>query len=198
MKINADIVNPFIEAGISVIKELTNIDVRRGHLTYRVTPAPAYEVSIIIGVFGFVTGQVVYSMKKEVAVRLVQRILGDVSAKQMKELFVDTLGEVANMITGNATSLLNKRQDHSLTITTPAIVTGSQVSVRLVPTQGGPALSHRVQWGDTLWRITERYYGNPYLYDLLAGENALPDPDLLIPGTELRLPPRIDDQDRKQ
>jgi chemotaxis protein CheX len=133
MKINADIVNPFIEAGINVIKELTNIEVRRGHLTYRVTPAPAYEVSIIIGVFGFVTGQVVYSMKKEVAARLVQRILGDVSAKEMRELFVDTLGEVANMITGNATSLLNKRQDHSLTITTPAIVTGSQVSVKLVP-----------------------------------------------------------------
>jgi chemotaxis protein CheX len=133
MKVNADIVNPFIEAGINVIKELTNIDVRRGHLTYRVTPAPAYEVSIIIGVFGFVTGQVVYSMKKEVAVRLVQRILGEVSAKQMKELFIDTLGEVANMITGNATSLLNRRKDYSLTITTPAIITGNQVSVKLVP-----------------------------------------------------------------
>jgi len=133
MKIKADIVNPFVEAGINVIKELTNIEVRRGHLTYRVTPAPTYEVSIIIGVFGFMTGQVVYSMKKEVAVRLVQRILGDVTAEQLKELFIDTLGEVANMITGNATSLLNKRQDHSLTITTPAIVTGSQVSVRLVP-----------------------------------------------------------------
>ena len=51
-----------------------------------------------------------------------------------KELFVDTLGEVANMITGNATSLLNRRKDYSLTITTPAIITGSQVSVRLVPT----------------------------------------------------------------
>jgi len=133
MKLKADIVNPFVEAGINVIKELTNIEVRRGHLTYRVTPAPAYEVSIIIGVFGFMTGQVVYSMKKEVAVRLVQRILGDVSAEQLKELFIDTLGEVANMITGNAASLLNRRQDHSLTITTPAIVTGSQVSVRLVP-----------------------------------------------------------------
>jgi nucleoid-associated protein YgaU len=66
------------------------------------------------------------------------------------------------------------------------------------PVQEGPALSHRVQWGDTLWRITERYYGNPHLYDLLAGENALSDPDLLITGTELRLPSRIDDQDRKQ
>jgi len=47
---------------------------------------------------------------------------------------VETLGEVANMITGNATSLLNKRKDHSLTISTPAIVTGSQLSVKLVAT----------------------------------------------------------------
>jgi nucleoid-associated protein YgaU len=64
--------------------------------------------------------------------------------------------------------------------------------------QGGQTLSHRVQWGDTLWRITERYYGDASLYDLLASENALADPDLLISGTELRLPPRIDDQDRRQ
>jgi len=80
MKIDADIVNPFIEAGISVIKQLTDIDVRRGHLTYRVTPSPTYEVSSIIGVFGFVNGQVVDSRKTEVAVRLVQEILGQVSA----------------------------------------------------------------------------------------------------------------------
>jgi len=59
------------------------------------------------------------------------------------------------------------------------------------------ALSYRVQWGDTLWHITEQYYGNPYLYSLLAGENAIVDPDLIIPGTELRLPPRIDDRGRK-
>ena len=60
------------------------------------------------------------------------------------------------------------------------------------------ALSYRVQWGDTLWQITEQYYGNPYLYSLLAGENSIVDPDLIIPGTELVLPPRIDDRDRKR
>jgi hypothetical protein len=32
---------------------------------------------------------------------------------------------------------------------------------------------------------------------LLAGENAMVDPNLLISGNELRLPPRIDDRDRK-
>jgi hypothetical protein len=66
------------------------------------------------------------------------------------------------------------------------------------PAQGPEPLSYRVRWGDTLWRITEQYYGNPHLYSLLAGENAIVDPNLIIPGTELRLPPRIDDRDRKR
>jgi hypothetical protein len=66
------------------------------------------------------------------------------------------------------------------------------------PAEGPEPLSYRVRWGDTLWRITEQYYGNPHLYSLLAGENAIVDPNLIIPGTELRLPPRIDDRDRKR
>jgi chemotaxis protein CheX len=63
----------------------------------------------------------------------VQKILGDVSAKELKELFLDTLGEVANMITGNATVLLNQRKERLLKITTPAIITGKQVTVKLIP-----------------------------------------------------------------
>lgn len=133
MKINAELVNPFVEAGIKVFKELTNIEVRRSHLSFRRAPAPTYEVSIIIGVYGYLTGQVVYSMQKEVAVRLVQKILGDVSVNELKELFLDTLGEVANMITGNATAMLNQRKEHLLKITTPAVITGNQMTVKLIP-----------------------------------------------------------------
>jgi hypothetical protein len=66
------------------------------------------------------------------------------------------------------------------------------------PEAAADLLSYRVRWGDTLWRITEQYYGNPHLYSLLAGENAIVDPDLILPGTELRLPPRIDDRERKR
>ena len=48
-------------------------------------------------------------------------------------MFLDCLGEVANMITGNATALLNQRQDQLLNITTPAIAAGTNLSVHLVP-----------------------------------------------------------------
>jgi hypothetical protein len=35
MKVNAKYVNPFIEAAMKVVKQITGIEVRRGHLTYK-------------------------------------------------------------------------------------------------------------------------------------------------------------------
>jgi len=132
MKISAKYVNPFIEAGINVIKQIAKIDVRRGHLSYKAKPEPSYGVCIIVGVYGFLTGQVVYSMKTEVAERLVEKMLVGKSPQERQILFIDTLGELANMVTGNATALLNQRKDLSLNITTPAIATGDNLSISLV------------------------------------------------------------------
>ena len=133
MKINAKFVNPFIDAGINVVKQIAGIDVRRGHLSYKGKPEPSYGVSIIIGVYGYLTGQVVYSMKTEVADKLVDKMLGgSKSPQERKILFVDTIGELANMITGNATGILSAKKDLELKITTPAIATGDNLNISLV------------------------------------------------------------------
>lgn len=132
MKINAKYVNPFIEAGVNVVKQVAQIDVRRGHLSYKQQPEPSYDVSIIVGVYGYLVGQVVYSMKKEVAEKLVERMMLGKSPQERKILFVDTLGELANMITGNATAILNQKKDLALNITTPAIATGENISINLI------------------------------------------------------------------
>jgi len=133
MKINAKYVNPFIQAAMDVVKQITGIDVRRGHLSYREKPEPSFGVSIIVGIYGFLTGQVVYSMKQDLAEKLVDKMLGEKSPSDRKILFVDTLGELANMITGNATSLLSKEKDFTLKITIPAIATGNNLSISLIP-----------------------------------------------------------------
>ena len=132
MKIKAEYVNPFVEAGINVIKQVSDIAVRRGHLSFKLTAAPSYDVSIIIGIYGFLSGQVVYSMGRKLAERLVEKMLGDMSIGQIKALFSDTLGELANMITGNAMAILNRREDLALKVTTPAIITGSDMNVSFV------------------------------------------------------------------
>ncbi len=133
MKVNAKYINPFIEAAMKVVKQIAGIEVRRGHLSYKPKPEPSHGVSIIIGLYGFLVGQVVYSMDGALAERLVDKLLEGKSPQERKIMFVDTLGEVANMITGNATALLNSSKDLALHITTPAIATGDNLSISLVP-----------------------------------------------------------------
>jgi len=163
MKVNAKYVNPFIEAAMRVVNKIAGIDVRRGHLSYKAKVEPSHGVSIIIGIYGFLVGQVVYSLDRALAERLVDRLMGDRSPDEKKVMFIDALGEVANMITGNATALLNQSKDLSLKITTPAIATGEHLSINLVPkpalvlglyTQYGPIeISIALEEQDTLAEI---------------------------------------------
>lgn len=163
MKVNAKYVNPFIEAAMKVVTQITGIEVRRGHLSYKGKVEPSHGVSIIIGIYGYLVGQVVYSMDNALADRLLDKLLVGKSPQERKIMFVDTLGELANMITGNATALLNQRKDHALKITTPAIATGDNLSINLVPkpalvlglyTQYGPIeISIAVEEQETLSEI---------------------------------------------
>ena len=133
MTIDVKHVNPFVEAAVKVINQIAGIDVRKGHLSYRAKVQPSFDVSIIIGIYGFLTGQIVYSLNSNLADHLVDKLLEGKSSQQKKIMFLDSLGEVANMITGNATALLNERQDQVLNITTPAIAAGDDLSIYLVP-----------------------------------------------------------------
>jgi len=132
MRINAQHVNPFVEAAMKVVKQIAGIEVRRGHLSYKANVEPSFGVSIIIGIYGFLTGQIVYSLDGKLADRLVDRLLEGKSPQQKKIMFLDSLGELANMITGSATGLLNPGPDQVLNITTPAIAAGDNLSVHLV------------------------------------------------------------------
>jgi chemotaxis protein CheX len=132
VSIDAKHVNPFITAGMNVISQVAGIEMRRGHLSYKDRPEPSHGVSIIVGVYGYLTGQIVYSIKRELADRIVDAMLADSSPQERKVMYIDALGELANMITGNAASLLNEKKDYALKITTPAIAMGEGLSVRLV------------------------------------------------------------------
>jgi nucleoid-associated protein YgaU len=58
------------------------------------------------------------------------------------------------------------------------------------PKNGSKGLTHRIRWGDTLWHISIRYYGTPWLYMRIAKANSIKNPDLIISGRSLWIPPR--------
>jgi hypothetical protein len=49
---------------------------------------------------------------------------------------------------------------------------------------------YRIRWGDTLWDIAEAFYRNPWLYPRIARYNGIKNPNLIISGTTIRIPPR--------
>ena len=57
----------------------------------------------------------------------------------------------------------------------------------VIPREGVP---YTIRWGDTLWDIAEAFYRNPWLYPRIARFNNIPNPDLIISGTTIRVPPR--------
>jgi hypothetical protein len=56
-----------------------------------------------------------------------------------------------------------------------------------IPREGAP---YRIRWGDTLWDISEAFYRNPWLYPRIARFNNIRNPDLIISGRTIRVPPR--------
>jgi hypothetical protein len=56
-----------------------------------------------------------------------------------------------------------------------------------IPKEGAP---YRIRWGDTLWDISEAFYRNPWLYPRIARFNNIRNPDYIISGRTIRIPPR--------
>ena len=68
----------------------------------------------------------------------------------------------------------------------PAPVSSYKVPAT-IPKEGVPYL---IRWGDTLWDISEAFYRNPWLYPRIARFNNIRNPDLIISGRTIRIPPR--------
>jgi LysM repeat protein len=69
---------------------------------------------------------------------------------------------------------------------TPAPVLSYKVPAT-IPANGAP---YKIRWGDTLWDISEAFYRNPWLYPRIARFNNIKNPNLIISGTTIRIPPR--------
>jgi hypothetical protein len=68
----------------------------------------------------------------------------------------------------------------------PAPVSSYKVPA-VIPKEGAP---YRIRWGDTLWDIAEAFYRNPWLYPRIARFNNIRNPDLIISGRTIRVPPK--------
>lgn len=121
-------INPFVQSATSIIEQVARIQVERGDLALRPKMFPSPDVSVILGVTGDVKGQVLYGLSQETAMYLASRMMMGLEVKEFDDVARSAIGELGNMITGNATGVLEK-QGILANISPPAIVTGKDVSI---------------------------------------------------------------------
>ena len=117
----AELVNPFLEAAALVFRQMLQLELIRGKTTIKKSPAPGHEVAIVIGITGEVTGTVVYSMNMDTVRRIVQKLMPGISVPEVEKEYKDVVGELGNMITGNALNVFLKN-DKDLDVTVPRVV----------------------------------------------------------------------------
>lgn len=130
--IDVSLANPFLGAAYDVFKQLFQVELQKGAMVIKSNPSSDHEVAIIIGVSGDKhTGVVVYSMKEFSAKKIVNTLDPSGGITENSESFADALGELANMISGNAMAAFSKKGT-PLTITTPSVVVGTAFEMHLL------------------------------------------------------------------
>jgi chemotaxis protein CheX len=122
--INPKLILPFVNAVRAVFSTMVGVQTTVSRPTFKAEPAPSYDVSGIIGFSGQITGSVVVSFQQSAALKLASAFAG-VPIEPGSADFADAIGELANMIAGNA----KKDLGASANISIPSVVIGPNHTV---------------------------------------------------------------------
>ena len=127
-------INPFLVAVKNVFNTMLEIPFKLGKPYIKKEPVPDHEISGIIGLSGGVTGCVVINMSRVIALQLSSALVGE-EITDLNDDCTDAIGEIANMIAGNAKTDF---PDAGVSISVPSIVVGQH---KMTYPQGIPVIS---------------------------------------------------------
>lgn len=113
-------INPFIDAVKKLFGTMIEVPFKLGKPSLKKGNIPDYEISSIIGLSGTVTGCVVINLSQDIALQLVSALIGD-EVTELDDDCTDAIGEIANMIAGNAKTDF---PSSGTSISVPSVVVG--------------------------------------------------------------------------
>lgn len=121
--INVEFINPFIEATRTVFQTMAGIAVERKRLFLKNDYQMLGDISGVMGLSGSASGSVVISLPTRLAIEMVSKMLGEAPGETLTPEVSDGVGEIINMISGQAKASLAKTKYH-FQISIPTVVMG--------------------------------------------------------------------------
>jgi chemotaxis protein CheX len=124
----AEYANIFIRAAVEVFQKEVGAKLSRKELSRKNAPVPSMPISIILGITGFMRGQVVYAMGPDFAYRIARAMLPNKLPADVKKLVNSAVSEIANIITGQA-SIALAGETETIHLTPPVVLMASDLTV---------------------------------------------------------------------
>jgi chemotaxis protein CheX len=133
----AEYLNPFLQATINVLSTMAMLSPKPGKPSIKESDITVGDIMGIIGLTGHSEGSLAVSFSESCALKVVENMIGE-KHEEMNEEVADAVGELTNMISGDARSQLQK-VGFDFTAAIPTVVRGKDHTVRHVA-QGGTTL----------------------------------------------------------
>lgn len=117
---NVAYINPFVTAVFNIFETMIELPLTLSKPSLKKTHMSTHEVSGVIGISGDVIGSVVVSFPEIVAMKVASALLGE-DIREVNNDCTDAIGEVANMIAGDAKKDFPKTDT---TISVPTVIVG--------------------------------------------------------------------------
>lgn len=104
---NVEYINPFIEATLNVLKTMSRTEAMPGKPYLKKDQKALGDVSAVIGLTGEANGTISISFPEQSIAAVVSRMFGEPVSELEGEL-ADAVGEISNMISGQARQQLEK------------------------------------------------------------------------------------------
>ena len=120
-------IQPFIETTVNVFRDFCKIELEKERIFFiEKNDFHSWDISGIIGLTGEAAGAVAISMKVNTAARITA-LLTNEPHKTLDDDVIDAMGEIINIIAGNAKK--NLEDTFRLTISLPTVIKGAAHTV---------------------------------------------------------------------
>ena len=125
----AEYLNPFLAATQDVFKQMLGMGIEKKKIELRENFVEGQDANVLISVMGALQGAVVYCFPQSTALAIVKSMAG-MEFTEIDTLVASALGEIGNIISGNALSRL-EAASYRCDIAPPQIIIGGNKSISM-------------------------------------------------------------------
>lgn len=129
---DVSLINPFINATVNVLETMAFTKVTAGKPYLKTEDMANGDVSGVIGLMGEVSGTLSVSFTEKCILAIVSSMLGQ-EMKELNEEIKDAVGEISNMISGQARQALDET-GRVLKAAIPSVIMGKNHSIKHITT----------------------------------------------------------------